>query len=259
MKIIGIVSLIVFLALLGSVLLITGTSYFLSFVCLCIILLITLLLIRWMNGINRKIATFFESVRNGDTALRYPNKTNDPFVKDLYTEMNRIILLFSQNQSEMEEKRLYYESILRVLTHEIRNSITPIRSLSADLLKYSDTYTRIRFSSAEALTVRVDQNLIVLALINLIRNALQAIEGQADGIVSVEALKTDGRVYITITDNGPGISPELLSAIFMPFFSTKSGGSGIGLSISHRIMRLHGGDLTVDSLPGVRTEFRMKL
>ena len=309
LKIIGIVSLIVFLALLGSVLLITGTSYFLSFVCLCIILLITLLLIRWMNGINRKIATFFESVRNGDTALRYPNKTNDPFVKDLYTEMNR---------SEMEEKRLYYESILRVLTHEIRNSITPIRSLSADLLKYSDTYTpkqlreglevihgqaqnlsafldsyhrlthlpepertevpitslfqkmerllcaepgsdRIRFSSAEALTVRVDQNLIVLALINLIRNALQAIEGQADGIVSVEALKTDGRVYITITDNGPGISPELLSAIFTPFFSTKSGGSGIGLSISHRIMRLHGGDLTVDSLPGVRTEFRMKL
>lgn len=68
LKIIGIVSLIVFLALLGSVLLITGTSYFLSFVCLCIILLITLLLIRWMNGINRKIATFFESVRNGDTA-----------------------------------------------------------------------------------------------------------------------------------------------------------------------------------------------
>ncbi len=57
LKIIGIVSLIVFLALLGSVLLITGTSYFLSFVCLCIILLITLLLIRWMNGINRKIAS----------------------------------------------------------------------------------------------------------------------------------------------------------------------------------------------------------
>lgn len=88
-------------------------------------------------------------------------------------------------------------------------------------------------------------------------NALQAIAGQADGIVSVEALEREGRVYITITDNGPGISPELLSAIFTPFFSTKSGGSGIGLSISHRIMRLHGGDLTVDSLPGVRTEFRM--
>ena len=316
LKIIGSVSLIVLFALLGSVLLITGISYFLSFVCLCVILLITLLLIQWINGTNRKIAIFFESVRNGNTTLRYPDKTNDPFVKDLYAEMNRIILLFSQNQNEMEEKRLYYESILRVLTHEIRNSITPIRSLSADLLKYSDTYTpeqlreglevihgqaknlsafldsyhrlthlpepertevpitslfrkmerllcaeagsdRIRFSSAEALTVHADQNLIVLALFNLIRNALQAIEGQADAIVSVEALEADGRVYITITDNGPGISPELLSAIFTPFFSTKSGGSGIGLSISHRIMRLHGGDLTVDSLPGVRTEFRM--
>ncbi len=316
LKIIGSVSLIVFLALLGSVLLITGVSYFLSFVCLCVILLITLLLIQWVNGTNRKIAIFFESVRDGDTALRYPDTTSDPFVKELYAEMNRIILLFNQSQSEMEEKRLYYESILRVLTHEIRNSITPIRSLSADLLKYSDTYTpeqtreglevihgqarnlsafldaylrlthlpepenaevsitslfrkmerllraepgsdRIRFSSAEALTVCADQNLIVLALINLIRNALQAIEGQADGNVSVEALETDGRISITITDNGPGISPELLSAIFTPFFSTKSGGSGIGLSISHRIMRSHGGDLTVDSLLGVRTVFRM--
>ncbi|WP_287565282.1 HAMP domain-containing sensor histidine kinase [Parabacteroides sp.] len=318
LKIIGSVSLIVLFALLGSMLLITATSYFLSFVCLCFILLITLLITRWINGTNRKIAIFFESIRNGDAALRYPDTMNDPFVKDLYAEMNRIILLFSQNQNEMEEKRLYYESILRVLTHEIRNSITPIRSLSADLLKYSDTYTleqlreglevihgqaknlsafldsyhrlthlpepertevpitslfrkmerllcaeagsdRIRFSSAADLTVHADQNLIVLALINLIRNALQAIEGQVDGIVSVEALETDGRVYITITDNGPGISPELLSAIFTPFFSTKSGGSGIGLSISHRIMRLHGGDLTVNSLPGVHTEFRMKL
>lgn len=318
LKIIGSVSLIVLFALLGSMLLITATSYFLSFVCLCFILLITLLIIRWINGTNRKIAIFFESIRNGDAALRYPDTMNDPFVKDLYAEMNRIILLFSQNQNEMEEKRLYYESILRVLTHEIRNSITPIRSLSADLLKYSDTYTleqlreglevihgqaknlsafldsyhrlthlpepertevpitslfrkmerllcaeagsdRIRFSSAADLTVHADQNLIVLALINLVRNALQAIEGQVDGIVSVEALETDGRVYITITDNGPGISPELLSAIFTPFFSTKSGGSGIGLSISHRIMRLHGGDLTVNSLPGVHTEFRMKL
>ena len=275
LKIIGIVSLIVFLALLGSVLLITGTSYFLSFVCLCIILLITLLLIRWMNGINRKIATFFESVRNGDTALRYPDKTNDPFVKDLYTEMNRIILLFSQNQSEMEEKGLevihgqaqnlsaFLDSYHR-LTHLPEPERTEVSIIflfrkMERLLCAEPGSDRICFSSAEALTVRVDQNLIVLALINLIRNALQAIEGQADGIVSVEALKTDGRVYITITDNGPGISPELLSAIFTPFFSTKSGGSGIGLSISHRIMRLHGGDLTVDSLPGVRTEFRMKL
>lgn len=316
LKIVGSVSLIVLLALLGSVLLITGISYFLSFLCLCVILLITLLLIRWINAINRKMAIFFGSVRAGDTTLRYPDKTGDPFIKDLYTEMNRIILLFNQNQKEMEEKRFYYESILRVLTHEIRNSITPIRSLSADLLKYSDTYTpeqlrenleviheqaknlsafldsyhrlthlpdperaevpvaslfrklerllcsepdsdRIHFVFAGALTIHADQNLIGLALINLIRNALQAIEGQADGIVSVEALEREGKVSITITDNGPGISPELLSAIFTPSFSTKSGGSGIGLSISHRIMRLHDGDLTVRSLPGVRTEFRM--
>ena len=134
-KIVGGAVLIVLLSLIGSWLLITRLSFFLSFVCLLFILLITLLLIQWINGTNRKIAIFFESVRNGNTTLRYPDKTNDPFVKDLYAEMNRIILLFSQNQNEMEEKRLYYESILRVLTHEIRNSITPIRSLSADLVE----------------------------------------------------------------------------------------------------------------------------
>ena len=111
LKIIGSVSLIVLFALLGSVLLITGISYILSFVCLRVILLITLLLIQWINGTNRKIAIFFESGRNGNTTLRYPDKKNDPFVKDLFAEMNRIILLFSQNQNEMEEKRMYYESI----------------------------------------------------------------------------------------------------------------------------------------------------
>lgn len=70
LRIIGNVSLIVFFSLLGSVLLITGVSYFLSFVCLVVILLITLLLIRCINGINRKTAVFFEAVRTGDAGMR---------------------------------------------------------------------------------------------------------------------------------------------------------------------------------------------
>ena len=98
-----------------------------------------------------------------------------------------------------------------------------------------------------------------LALINLIRNALQAVEGQEDGIVRVDTCAgATGHLLIIITDNGPGIPPERLSAIFTPFFSTKSGGSGIGLPISQRIMQLHGGQLSVSSIPNVRTEFRME-
>ncbi len=104
-----------------------------------------------------------------------------------------------------------------------------------------------------------DANLVTLALINLIRNALQAVEGQQDGIVKVDAcIGASGRLLITITDNGPGIPSERLSAIFTPFYSTKSGGSGIGLPISQRIMQLHGGKLSVSSIPNVRTTFKME-
>lgn len=315
-KIAGAVLLIVLFSLVGSYLLVTGVSYFLAFICLSLVFLIAFLVLRRINGMNRQMAIFFESIRNDDTATRYPGNEEDPFVRASYREMNRVLELFQRNKEEAEERRLYYEGILRVMTHEIRNSITPIRSLSADLIRYADTYTpeqsreglkviheqaghlvsfldsyhrlthlpeperaevsvrtlfrklesllraepgidRVRFHAPEELVVSADRNLFVLALINVIRNASQSIEGQADGFVTVEGEREQGRVCIKITDNGPGIPPERLSAIFTPFFSTKRGGSGIGLSIAYRVMRLHGGDLTVESLPGTRTVFRL--
>lgn len=315
-KIIGGVASLALLSLAGSWLLITGASYFLSIVCLLLILLITVLMIRRINTMNRQMAVFFESVRNGDTASRYPEAGDDPFTRAAYREMNRILALFNRQKNTLEEERLYYEGILRVMTHEIRNTITPIRSLSADLARYADTYTpeeareglrviheqadnlatfldayhrlthlpepepvetrvaslfrkiarligaepgseRIRFAASDDCVVRADAHLLTLALINLIRNAAQAIEGQADGAIAVEAERRGDRLDITIADNGPGIPPERLSAIFTPFYSTKPGGSGIGLSIAQRVMRLHGGDLTVESRPG-RTLFRMR-
>lgn len=316
LRIIGGVASIVLLSLLGAWLLITGVSYFFSFVCLVIILLITLFLTRLMNGMNRRVSYFFESLRNHDFTLRYPETPDDPYLRDLHVEMNHISSLFSENRKEMEESRVYYESILRVLTHEMRNSITPIRSLSADLCKYAETYTplqlhdgleviheqakslssfldsyhrlthlpdpeqkeigisslfdklssllraerdseRIRFRSSDELVVSADLNMLVLALINLIRNALQAIGGQPDGYVCVDASRVGSEIHLVVTDNGPGIPADLLPSIFTPFFTTKSGGTGIGLSISRRIMRLHGGDLRVTSIPGIQTTFTL--
>lgn len=316
-KIVGSVVLIVLFALLGAWLLITGLSFTLSFGCLVVILLITLLLIRLINDVNRRISIFFESLRNNDTTQHYPDYATDPFLQKLYAEMNRISRLFSESRAEVEEKRLYYESIIRVLTHEIRNSITPIASLSADLLKHADENNpvqqkeglevinnqaksltafldsyhrlthlpdperkdidvrqlfvklehllcaepdgrRIRYEIRENIVIHADQNLIVLALINLIRNALQAIAGREDGFVVVEASYKGKSAVITVTDNGPGIPSELMSAIFTPFFSTKSGGSGIGLSISQRIMQLHEGQISVVSVPNVSTMFALE-
>jgi len=67
-----------------------------------------------------------------------------------------------------------------------------------------------------------------------------------------------GRICIQVTDNGCGILPDVLDKIFVPFFTTKQKGSGIGLSLSRQIMRLHGGTITVQSEPEIETIFNLK-
>jgi len=115
---------------------------------------------------------------------------------------------------------------------------------------------RVTFPMNQGIRIQTDPNLLTLALINLIRNALQALEGQSDGRVIIRT-KTSSSFCIEIEDNGPGIAPELQTAIFVPFFSTKKTGSGIGLSIAQRIMQVHGGELTVVSRPG-QTVFTLR-
>jgi len=313
--IVGIVSIVIF-SLLGSWLLISSISYFLAFVCLMVILLITLFVIRLINRTNRQISLFFDSLRNKDSSQHFPHQADDPFLQNMYNEMNKVILLLSESRSEVEEKRLYYESILRVLTHEIRNSLTPISSLSADLLAHTDSYDPeqlteglevinsqarnlstfldsyhrlthlpdpeikslpvrslfyklehllaaepesriIEYIAEEDLIIQVDPNLITLALINLIRNAMQAVAGISKARIKVEAITSKEKLTITISDNGPGIPPEKLSDIFIPFYSTKEGGSGIGIPLSQRIMQMHGGELSASSEPGVKTVFSL--
>ncbi len=111
---------------------------FLSFVCLLFILLITLFIIRLATRLNYKLSVFFEAMRNEDTTQHFPANPDDPFTNALYADMNHILRQLGDKHIEIEEKSLYYESILRVMTHEIRNSVTPIASLSADLLKHLD-------------------------------------------------------------------------------------------------------------------------
>lgn len=137
-KIVGGAVLIVLLSLIGSWLLITRLSFFLSFVCLLFILLITLFIIRLATRLNYKLSVFFEAMRNEDTTQHFPANPDDPFTNALYADMNHILRQLGDKHIEIEEKSLYCESILRVMTHEIRNSVTPIASLSADLLKHLD-------------------------------------------------------------------------------------------------------------------------
>ena len=85
-----------------------------------------------------------------------------------------------------------------------------------------------------------DENQLSQVLLNLLKNSMQALEGKEKGRISIHALQ-DEHISIDIADNGPGIPPELQEKIFIPFFTTKSEGSGIGLSIVREIAELHKG------------------
>ena len=237
-------------------------------------------------------------------------------------------------QSELEEKELEaWQNLIRVLTHEIMNSVTPIASLastanrllgkimdrieecpdwkeplgdveqavqtiesrSQGLLKFVESYRRltripkpefqivsvrnlidrvatlmspkfeekgIRFSLSvepETLEITADPNLIEQVLINLLQNALDWAGQKPDGKIVLSAgMGNTGRPAIRVKDNGPGIEKEVLEKIFIPFFTTKPNGSGIGLSLSRQIMRMHGGNISVQSSPDGETVFTLK-
>jgi nitrogen fixation/metabolism regulation signal transduction histidine kinase len=109
------------------------------------------------------------------------------------------------------------------------------------------------------LDLTADPELIEQALINLVRNAVEAVEGRPEACITLAAsLNERSRPVIQVVDNGPGIIPEALDKLFIPFFTTKKDGSGIGLSLSRQIMRQHGGSLTAVSEPERRTVFTLR-
>ncbi len=244
-------------------------------------------------------------------------------------------LISLQNiQSELEEKEMEaWQNLVRVLTHEIMNSVTPISSLAGiveeELQQHlaaqqsgpltpdqlQDIHLSLQTISKrseglihfvrefrsltsiptpklsaisvkllldelcllhrkelteeniilevsvypEDLTISADKNMIEQVLINLMRNAIQSFEEQENREISLKAYLTDkSRPMITVRDNGTGIDPEALEKIFIPFYTTKKSGSGIGLSLSRQIMRQHQGTLTVKSTIGKGTEFTMR-
>mgnify|MGYP001810429354 FL=1 len=103
-----------------------------------------------------------------------------------------------------------------------------------------------------------DQTLIEQVLINLIQNAIQAVEDTVTRIVSLKAfIDESGKIIIEISDSGKGIEEEALGKIFIPFFTTKKKGSGIGLSLSKQIMRRHKGNIQVKSKLGEGSTFKL--
>jgi signal transduction histidine kinase len=106
------------------------------------------------------------------------------------------------------------------------------------------------------LILEADTNLVEQVLINLVVNAIEAVKEQEDArIVLSGYLATNRKTVIKISDNGVGMPEEVMEKIFIPFFSTKKTGSGIGLSLCKQIMMLHHGNIQVQSVEGKGTSF----
>lgn len=242
------------------------------------------------------------------------------------------LISFQDISAELEEQELdAWQKLIRVLTHEIMNSVTPVVSLTTamktmlqddngelrsteieeegltdifksltaiekrgkglmdfvkayrdytkppvpeiqkvnvfslinDALQLSKPYlSKVRVALSTVIPeedfIMVDDKLISQVLINLLKNAAEALEGKEEGVISIDYLITDTQQIISVKDNGPGIPKEELEEIFVPFYNTKKQGSGIGLSLTKQIMKAHGANITVESIPSRQTMFSLE-
>jgi two-component system nitrogen regulation sensor histidine kinase NtrY len=145
----------------------------------------------------------------------------------------------------------------KLATVRLQSLLEHVAQLMKTELKKTNINFRVECSS-EYLTIQADLEMIEQVLINLLKNAIEAL-----GETEHPALELIGRydgsaILIEVIDNGQGIIKEAIDHIFVPFYTTKRTGSGIGLSLSRQIMQMHNGSITVESEPEVRTVFTLR-
>lgn len=111
--------------------------------------------------------------------------------------------------------------------------------------------------TSSKISIQMDLKLIEQALINLVTNSIYALESTEDPTIEINYRLEQNKLFLDVTDNGKGIEVELLEKIFVPFFTTRKNGSGIGLTITRNIMKMHMGSLEVISLPFEKTTFSL--
>lgn len=235
------------------------------------------------------------------------------------------LIAFQNIREELDQKELEsWQTLIRILSHELMNTITPVNSLTKSLVKMyqadntandpkikedtregleliservsellslverykilsrlpspnfkqiavhtlvgnivsllkpeateKNVYINMKEIGPEILTL-ADEQMLSQVLINVIRNAIDAAEEAKYKTIDISVKKVESHTEIHVTDYGKGITADELSKIFIPFYTTKENGSGIGLSLSRQIMRLHKGQITAVSNPGEFTTF----
>jgi signal transduction histidine kinase len=141
-------------------------------------------------------------------------------------------------------------------TFSLDDLINRVISLLEDELNRKGVAIDIRVSPP-GLQLNADEKLIEQTLINLLKNSIFALEKKSDPVIQISARQSDKQILLEISDNGKGIPKEIWESIFTPFFTTRKGGSGIGLSLARQVMLLHNGSINVSSKEGEFTSFTL--
>ncbi|MCK4751689.1 MAG: HAMP domain-containing histidine kinase, partial [Bacteroidales bacterium] len=154
-----------------------------------------------------------------------------------------------------------YSNLYRVPDLELR-PVNALELLNRINLLYKDQFEagniecRVHCDDRE-LVIEMDEKMIEQVLINLVKNAVDAIQGSPKPELTLSALESGNEACLVVRDNGNGIPEDQLDHIFIPFYSTKKEGSGVGLSFAQHIIRLHQGRIHVSSLPEKGSEFQL--
>ncbi|MGH8295809.1 MAG: sensor histidine kinase [Steroidobacteraceae bacterium] len=155
-------------------------------------------------------------------------------------------------------RRLTKPLAARIEVAPVQRLFARIQRLLAGDLADRDIHMTTRVEP-EPLELAMDAELLDQALINLVRNALEALRDTPSGQIALSAYReSDGRIVISVSDNGPGIPADQREKIFVPFFTTKRQGSGIGLTLVRQIAAAHGAGVDVTETPGGGATFRMR-
>ncbi len=295
--------------------------------------------IKQLAQVDDKLYDLFKNIQPFERRLF--QLTNERETIQLAMKSNEILLnkeklnliTIQDINTELDKKETdSWIKLIRVLTHEIMNSVTPITSISESILRYFkdekgvvlteqidknkiynaakgleviknqgkdlmsfvqsyrsflnvpvpdkelievplllekvkvlasqekgvNTISFDLINTIKDLEIYADQKLITQVLVNLSKNAIQALKATNKAQLQfISGITEKGQKYIVVKDNGPGIPPEIMNQIFVPFYTTKNDGTGIGLSLSKQIMHLHGGMLNVFSIPNQETSFTL--
>lgn len=296
--------------------------------------------LRTLSRVDERLPGLIEGLNDGERALFSVKRGEETLQLVLYAttfellEQHYKLVSFQNIRNELDRQEIdSWQRLIRVLTHEIMNSVTPVTSLSrliretmidesgptpvfrtltpqeqsdmlrsvtaihtrsSGLLDFVQAYRsfaklpapdfedvdvrtlleRVRTLMAQEiesrrvalnlwcedkLSIRADAGQAEQVLINLVRNALDAIAESPRPRIELRGLRDDrGRALLQVCDNGPGIAAEHVDDIFVPFFTTKKSGTGVGLSISRQIMHANNGFISVRSAPGDGTVFTLK-